>query len=136
MTYTGLLLALQHDRASRRRITLNARANTVADTHGNWLNEALCSSLDTYENGEQDAGRSYISLSIISIVQTCFDSLTDAVQTHETRRLMLQNYQVATKLLRSAFTSDHIDRSLAAPISALALYEVRHGLTLLVSVPN
>jgi hypothetical protein len=40
--------------------------------------------------------------------------------------LMLHNYQIATKLLRSALAINVTDRSLAAPMRALALYEVRY----------
>lgn len=74
---------------------------------------------------ETDTDRPNVGHAIISVVQTCFDGLTDLVHSLETRRLMLQNYQIATKLLRSALAVDAMDRSLAAPTRALALYEVR-----------
>ena len=74
---------------------------------------------------EPDTHRASVGPSIISVVRTCFEGLTDPVHSLETRRLMLQNYQIATKLLRSALTANATDRSLAAPMRALALYEVR-----------
>ena len=38
---------------------------------------------------------------------------------------MLLSYQIATKLLRSALEVNAMDQSLAVPMRALALYEVR-----------
>lgn len=96
-----------------------ATINTVteAETSGVVLNIEI----DTRPH----ADRTHVSQTVIGIVQTCFESLTDPVQSYKTRRLMLHNYQIATKLLRSAFQADPIDRSLIAPIHAMALYEVR-----------
>ena len=74
---------------------------------------------------ETNTDRPHVGSSIISIVQTCFEGLIDQVHSLETRRLMLQNYQIATKLLRSALAVNATDRSLAVPMCALALYEVR-----------
>lgn len=74
---------------------------------------------------EPDTHRASVGPSIISVVRTCFEGLTDPVHSLETRRLMLHNYQIATKLLRSALAVNATDRSLAVPIRALALYEVR-----------
>ena len=82
-------------------------------------------SIDQEVDSRSVADPIHVSQSIFSIVQTCFEGLANPVQSHETRRLMLQNYQIATKLLRSALAVDPTDRNLAAPIRALALYEVR-----------
>jgi hypothetical protein len=87
--------------------------------------DAIHPSAGGHANVDLDTYRPHVGFSIISIVQTCFEGLTDPAHSLETRRLLLQNYQIATKLLRSALAANATDRSLAAPMRALALYEVR-----------
>lgn len=93
----------------------------VDDHHNEAFNPSIGWNIDI----ETNRYRPHVGYSIISIVQTCFEGLTDPVHSLETRRLMLQNYQIVTKLLRSALPVNETDRSLAAPMRALALYEVR-----------
>lgn len=105
----------------------------TCDDHPNYLFHSSTGS-DKYI--ETDTDWPNIGSSITSIVQTCFEGLTDPVHTLETRRLMLQNYQIATKLLRSALAVNAGDRSLAAPMRALALYEVRYKPFCLIYYPD
>lgn len=72
--------------------------------------------------------------SIMNTVQTCYECLWDPAQSRETRRLLLQSYQTATQLLRSALLLDCNGTSLAVPIHALALYEVRPWIPCLIRV--
>jgi hypothetical protein len=106
-------------------LLLTSRADTMTDACDNHPKEAIYQSAGGHADVDLDTDRPYVGLSIISIVQTCFEGLTNPALTLETRRLMLQNYQIAIKLLRSALAAHATDRSLAAPIRALALYEVR-----------
>ena len=102
-----------------------SEADIATDDCGGYSNEILRLSVDKDVDIRQIANRPFLSQSIVDIVQTCFEGLSDPVQSYKTRSLTLQNYQIATKLLRSALTADPTDRGLAAPIRALALYEVR-----------
>jgi hypothetical protein len=102
----------------------------VIESFGDRPNERVLSLLDRNLDVGRNTDPPHVNNSIIEIVQACFTGLADPVQSHATRRLMLQNYQIATKLLRSALAVDSTDRALAAPIRALALYEVCCELTL------
>jgi len=93
----------------------------VDDHHNEAFNSSTCWNTDI----ETDPDRPHVGYTISSIVQTCFEGLTDPIHSLETRRLMLQNYQIATKLLRSALAVNATNRSLGTPMRALALYEVR-----------
>lgn len=88
-------------------------------------NDAIHRSIGENADNILDLGQSQVGLSIISVVQTCFEGLTDPAYSFETRRLTLHNCQIATRLLRSALAVNAVDRRLAAPMHALALYEVR-----------
>lgn len=122
------LLSSKHDAV----LTADPMAGAI-DDHPN---EAFDSSTGWNVHIEINTDRPHVSHSIISIVKTCFEGLTDSVHSLETRRLMLQNYQIATKLLRSALEVDAKDRSLEAPMRALALYEVRCTPSCLVFYPD
>ena len=111
-------------------------ANLMTDAVDDHPNEAVDSSTGWNVHIEINTDRPHVSYSIISIVKTCFEGLTDSAHSLETRRLMLQNYQIATKLLRSALEVDAMDRSLEAPMRALALYEVRCTPSCLVFYPD
>jgi hypothetical protein len=97
----------------------------MADARGGFSDPAIHQSTGGRADIEPHTDLSHLSSSIISVVQTCFEGLVDPVHSLETRRLMLHNYQIAIKLLRSALAVNATDRSLAAPMRALALYEVR-----------
>jgi hypothetical protein len=106
-------------------LTLQADLDTMTDAAcGDHRDQAIHRSTGGHTTTEPELDRPHVGPSIISIVQTCFEGLTDPAHSLGTRRLMLQNYQVATKLLRSALTVNATDRSLAALMGALALYEV------------
>ena len=118
-----LLIFFSHRNTTLSLLIPQADLMTAAvDDHHN---EAFNSSTGWNIDIETDPDRPHVGYTIISIVQTCFEGLTDPVHSHKTRRLMLQNYRIATKLLRSALAVNAMDRSLAAPMRALALYEVR-----------
>ena len=61
---------------------------------------------------------------ILDTVATCFESLWDPAQSRETRRLMLQSYRNALRILRIALFSDPHDHALITPTRSLAIYEV------------
>jgi hypothetical protein len=96
----------------------------MTDACGDHPDQGIHQSTSAHTDTEPDSDRPHVGPSIISIVQTCFEGLTDPAHSLGTRRLMLQNYQIATKLLRSALVVNATDRSLVAPMRALALYEV------------
>jgi len=103
----------------------SSQANTKTGTRDDHLNEATYQLIGGYADFEPDTDLPHVGSSIISVVRTCFEGLTDPVHSLETRRLMLHNYQIAIKLLRSALAVNAMNQSLAAPMRALALYEVR-----------
>ena len=103
----------------------SSQANTTTDACDDHLNEATYQLTHGHADFERVTSLPHVGSSIISVVRTCFEGLTDPVHSFETRRLMLHHYQIAIKLLRSALAVNAMDRSLAAPMRALALYEVR-----------
>ena len=115
---------------------LTPPADTPTDTCDDHPSEAIPHSNGGHTYIESGADLPHVSSSIISVVETCFEGLTDPVQSLETRRLMLHNYQIAIKLLRSALAVNATDRSLAAPMRALALYEVRREPLYLIYYPH
>lgn len=121
----GHVVTSKSDSDNRCKVLFVSEADTATDDCGGYSNEILRLSVDKDVDIRQIANRPSLSQSIVDIVQTCFEGLSDPVQSYKARSLTLQNYQIATKLLRSALTADPTDRGLAAPIGALALYEVR-----------
>jgi len=120
-----LLVESETDVLSCCRVLLTPQADTMTESPHNISNSDSPLTVDQSIDVKQNGDPAHVSLSIINVVQTCFAGLMDSAQSHETRRLMLQNYQIATKLLRSALATNPTDGDLAAPIRALALYEVR-----------
>jgi hypothetical protein len=99
-------------------------ADTKSGTRGTSSDDYSASLLDQSINKAHDTDRQVVSKSIIEILRICFECLWDPVQSRKTRQLLLQNYQTANRLLRTALSLDSRDSSLAEPIRLLALYEV------------
>jgi hypothetical protein len=99
-------------------------ADTRSGTIGTCPDDHSTSLLDQATSEANGTDKELVSKSIIEILRTCFEFLWDPAQSRETRRLLLQNYQTATQILRTALLLDGKESSLAEPISVLALYEV------------
>lgn len=78
---------------------LTPQTGTMAGAVNNHHDEAFSTSTGWNIDIETYPDRPHVGYTITSIVQTCFEGLTDPVHTIKTRRLMLQNYRTTRQLL-------------------------------------
>ena len=98
--------------------------------HGRMCVNGACSALVTPSCDEpvSDTEWQHPAEWILDAVATAFSCLWDPAQSRDTRRVLLQRYQNATKLLRVSLIKQPLDPSLAVPMCAFALYEVRRDI--------
>ena len=101
--------------------------------HGSMYVNGACSALvsPSYDEPLSDMECQQPAEWILDTVAAAFSCLCDLAQSRDTRRVLLQRYQNATKLLRVSLMKQPLDQGLAMPMCAFALYEVRPDIVFL-----
>jgi len=101
-----------------------------AGLEGRINSDCKCSTLvaPRYDEPLSDTKWQHPAEWILDAVATAFSCLWDPAQSRDTRKVLLQRYQNATKLLRVSLIKQPPDPSLAVPMCAFALYEVRRDI--------